>query len=169
MVLTEHMRTLGVSCPFQARRSLVLQVIYHYSEEGGIAKMLANHLGMTSGGGWMLPVWREMGGQAVCNTHPELHGAAGVLLSDDQAGHLPSLISDRGWQQKKTPKEILPPVLPSITPSGRCQRQCALRFNANMCICTDMVCTVASVSAHMLSTVRCATGKVLERVQHQLG
>lgn len=90
--------------PFQARQSLVLQVIYSYNEEGGIAKMLANHLGMTSGGGWMLPVWREMGGQAVCNTHPELHGAAGVLLSDDQAGHPPSLISNQGRQSKKTPK-----------------------------------------------------------------
>ncbi len=66
--------------------SFCMQVIYSYSDEGGIAKMLANHLGMTPGGGWMLPVWREMGGQQACNTHPELHGAAGVLLSTDQAG-----------------------------------------------------------------------------------
>ena len=48
--------------------------------------MLANRLGTRDGGGWMLPVWREMGGQQACNAHPELHGAAGVLLSDDQAG-----------------------------------------------------------------------------------
>ena len=63
----------------------VLQVIYSYSDEGGIAKMLANRLGTIPGGGWVLPVWREMGGQQVCNKHPELHGAAGVLLSTDQA------------------------------------------------------------------------------------
>ncbi|CAK0763317.1 hypothetical protein CVIRNUC_003045 [Coccomyxa viridis] len=60
------------------------KVIYSFSDEGGIAKMLANRLGTRDGGGWMLPVWREMGGQQACNTHPELHGAAGVLLSDDQ-------------------------------------------------------------------------------------
>ena len=61
-----------------------VQAIFSYSDEGGIAKMLANHLGTTAGGGWMLPVWREMGGQQVCNMHPELHGQAGVLLSDNQ-------------------------------------------------------------------------------------
>lgn len=63
----------------------MLQVIYSYSDEGGIAKMLANHLGTTPGGGWVLPVWREMGGQQACNMHPELHGAAGVLHSSNQA------------------------------------------------------------------------------------
>ncbi len=71
----------------------MLQVIYSYSDEGGISKMLANHLGTTSGGAWVLPVWREMGGQQVCNMHPELHGAAGVLLSRDQAGPpLPAML-----------------------------------------------------------------------------
>lgn len=63
----------------------MLQVIYSYSDEGGISKMQANHVGTTADGWWMLPVWREMGGQPLCNTHPELHGAAGVLLSDDKA------------------------------------------------------------------------------------
>ena len=64
------------------------QVIYSYGDEGGISKMLANHLGTTAAGNWVLPVWREMGGQQACNMHPELHGAAGVLLSSNQAGVL---------------------------------------------------------------------------------
>lgn len=90
MVL-KHSHSRNYSC-----QGAVLQAIYSYSDEGGISKMLANHLGTTSGGDWVLPVWREMGGQQACNMHPELHGAAGVLLSSDQAG-LPLLLEAWLW------------------------------------------------------------------------
>ncbi len=86
-----------------------MQAIFSYRDEGGIAKMLANHLGTTASGGWMLPVWREMGGQQVCNTHPELHGQAGVLLSDDQVQHATMHTSSCGQQHR-----IMTPVNPDI-------------------------------------------------------
>ena len=60
------------------------QAVYAYKDEGGIAKMIANHLKVTKDGQWLLPFWREMGGQATCNTHPELHGVPGLLVSPDQ-------------------------------------------------------------------------------------
>ena len=63
---------------------MCLQVVYAFKDEGGIAKMIANKLRTTQEGHWLLPFWREMGGQAECNTRPELHGAPGLLVSPDQ-------------------------------------------------------------------------------------
>jgi hypothetical protein len=63
--------------------------VYTYSEEGGIAKMIANKLRVGSDGQWLLPFWREMGGQPECNQQPALHGAPGVLASADQVTCLP--------------------------------------------------------------------------------
>ena len=60
------------------------QAVYAYKDEGGIAKMIANKVRLTRDGQWLLPFWREMGGQAACNTQPELHGAPGLLVSPDQ-------------------------------------------------------------------------------------
>lgn len=63
--------------------------MYTYSDEGGIAKMVANKLRVGCDGRWLLPFWREMGGQPECNRQPGLHGAPGVLASADQVTRLP--------------------------------------------------------------------------------
>lgn len=55
-----------------------------FDEEGGIAKMVANKLGVDSSGQWLLPFWREMGGHN-CTNAPGMHGVPGILLSSDQA------------------------------------------------------------------------------------
>ena len=60
-----------------------LQVLLSFDLEGGIAKMVANKLAVGQDGRWLLPFWREMGGQN-CTHSPSMHGKAGVLVSDDQ-------------------------------------------------------------------------------------
>ena len=60
------------------------QVVYSFDEEGGIAKMIANKLVVNSRGHFLLPFWREMGGQPECNRQAALHGMPGLLVSDDK-------------------------------------------------------------------------------------
>ncbi len=59
-------------------------MVYSFDEEGGIAKMIANKLTITSRGHWLLPFWREMGGQPECNTEAAKHGMPGLLVSPDK-------------------------------------------------------------------------------------
>ena len=61
-----------------------MQNVYTYEDVGVIAKMIANKLRVGRYGQWLLPFWREMGGQPECNLQPALHGAPGVLASSDQ-------------------------------------------------------------------------------------
>ncbi|CAL8467786.1 g7324 [Coccomyxa elongata] len=60
------------------------QMVYSFDEEGGIAKMIANKLTISSRGHWLLPFWREMGGQPECNMQPAKHGMPGLLVSPDK-------------------------------------------------------------------------------------
>jgi hypothetical protein len=46
--------------------------------------MIANKLRVDASGRWLLPFWREMGGQPSCNTRPSLHGMPGLLVSTDK-------------------------------------------------------------------------------------
>ena len=61
----------------------MLQIVYAYDEDGGIGKMVANQLVIGRSGEWLLPFWREMGGQN-CTQMPSEHGKAGVLISNDK-------------------------------------------------------------------------------------
>ncbi|KAK9909563.1 hypothetical protein WJX75_004152 [Coccomyxa subellipsoidea] len=63
------------------------KVVYSFDEEGGIAKMIANKLVVNSRGHFLLPFWREMGGQPECNRQAALHGMPGLLVSDDKGGN----------------------------------------------------------------------------------
>ena len=58
-------------------------MVYAYEEDGGIGKMVANQLAIGRSGEWLLPFWREMGGQNCSQNHAE-HGKAGVLISYDK-------------------------------------------------------------------------------------
>lgn len=60
-----------------------MQLVYAFEEDGGIAKMVANKIVLGPKGEWLLPFWREMGGQN-CMHSPSMHGKAGVLISHDQ-------------------------------------------------------------------------------------
>ena len=59
-----------------------MQVVYSFEKDGGIAKMVANKLAQGSRGEWLLPFWREKGGQE-CSNATAWHGRAGVLISED--------------------------------------------------------------------------------------
>ena len=65
-------------------------MVFAYEEDGGIGKMVANKLAIGSSGEWLLPFWREMGGQNCSQNHAE-HGKAGVLISYDKV--CPNLLS----------------------------------------------------------------------------
>ena len=58
----------------------LLQIIYPFDEDGRIGKMIANKLIVGPDGQWLLPFWREMGGQD-CLQSPSMHGKAGLLIS----------------------------------------------------------------------------------------
>lgn len=58
-------------------------MVYPYEADGGIGKMVANQLVLGRSGEWILPFWREMGGQNCSQNHGE-HGKAGVLISYDK-------------------------------------------------------------------------------------
>lgn len=66
------------------RLLLAGQVIYSFEEDGGIGKMVSNKIAIGLRGEWLLPFWREMGGQ-YCKQAPAMHGRAGVLISEDKA------------------------------------------------------------------------------------
>lgn len=65
-----------------------MQNVIPYSTDGGIAKLSCNGVSLTRSGEWLLPIWREIGGGAPCQSVPKsakaLHGVAGVLISSDQ-------------------------------------------------------------------------------------
>ena len=61
----------------------IAQVVFSFDSEGGIAKMVANKIALGPKGEWLLPFWREMGGND-CTHAPGMHGRAGVLISEDQ-------------------------------------------------------------------------------------
>lgn len=65
-----------------------MQNVIPYSTDGGIAKLSCNGVSLTRDGEWLLPIWREIGGGAPCQSVPKsakaLHGVAGVLRSSDQ-------------------------------------------------------------------------------------
>lgn len=45
--------------------------------------MVANKMAIGPDGQWLLPFWREQGGED-CMESPDMHGKAGVLISEDK-------------------------------------------------------------------------------------
>ncbi|KAK9797082.1 hypothetical protein WJX73_005306, partial [Symbiochloris irregularis] len=59
------------------------KMLLSYDTEGGIAKMVSNKPAVSPEGHWLLPFWREMGGNN-CTHSPGMHGKPGLLISSDQ-------------------------------------------------------------------------------------
>jgi len=72
----------------RAELNIDRQVVYPFEEDGGIAKMVANKVAIGPRGEWLLPFWREKGGQD-CSNDTAWHGRAGVLISEDLVPHPP--------------------------------------------------------------------------------
>ncbi|KAK9823715.1 hypothetical protein WJX72_004851 [[Myrmecia] bisecta] len=59
------------------------EVVWAFSEEGGIPKVVANKLAVAHNGNWVLPFWHEAVSEA-CGSKLDVNQAAGVLVSSDK-------------------------------------------------------------------------------------